>query len=256
MTATLVFNIKTIPDTDGLRTLYDFPQNTPAEDIANIALHQQRQQNGTEFLPLHLQRICTISCALREGENFKVWSLGHASDSESTLSNAKPSEVNVIQDFFAVLKQYKPQVITWSGNAFDLPVLNYRALIHGINTTDYSALSVDHLDLTANLSLFNHAGNVPLNDLAKLCGFPGKLGVTQINTWNAYKTGDIATIRRDCEIDVANTYLLFLRFQLMRGQLSQNAFDVQLVMVRNTLVSYLQEYPDLLHWQAFLAMWN
>lgn len=243
MTATLVFNIKTIPDTDGLRILYDLPQNTTAEDIANIALHQQRQQNGTEFLPLHLQGICAISCALREGETFKIWSLG-----EANASDSKPSEVNVIQDFFAVLKQYKPQVITWSGNAFDFPVLNYRALIHEINTTDYSALSADHLDLTANLSLFNHAGNVPLNDLAKLCGFPGKLGVAELNTWNTYKAGGIDLIRYDCEADVLNTYLLFLRFELMRGQLSRAIYDTEIELVRDRLTT-----PQ---WLAFLAAWK
>lgn len=238
MTAALVFNIKTIPDTDGLCTLYDFPQNTPAEDIANIALHQQRQQNGTEFLPLHLQRICAISCALREGKTFKVWS----------LCDVDASEVDIIQDFFAVLKQYKPQIISWNGTAFDLPALNYRALIHGINTTDYSAFSVDHLDLTANLSLFNHTGNVPLNDLAKLCGFPGKLGVAEINTWNTYKAGGIDLVRHDCEADVLNTYLLFLRFQWMRGQLSRAIYDTEIELVRDRLTT-----PQ---WLAFLAAWK
>ena len=37
MTPTLVFDIETIPDTDGLRLLYDLPQDTSAEDVANNA---------------------------------------------------------------------------------------------------------------------------------------------------------------------------------------------------------------------------
>lgn len=248
MTATLVFQIKTIPDTDGLRTLYDLPQNTPAEDIANIALYQQRQQNGTEFLPLHLQRICTISCALREGETFKVWSLDEANASDSKPSDSKPSEVDLIQDFFAVLKQYKPQIVSWNGSYFDLPVLNYRALIHGVDVSAYLPLSAGHLDLTANLSMFNRADNVPLNHLAKLCGFPGKLGVAEINAWNAYKAGGIETIRHDCETDVLNTYLLFLRFQLMHGQLSRAIYEAEIELVRDTLTA-----PQ---WLKFLAAWK
>lgn len=243
MTAKLVFQIKTIPDTDGLRLLYDLPKNTSAEDIANIALHQQRQQNGTELLPLHLQRICAISCALREGENFKVWSLADAN-----ASDVQPSEVDLIQDFFAVLKQYKPQIISWNGKAFDLPVLNYRALIHGVDASAYLALSADNLDLATNLSMFNQADNVPLNDLAKLCGFSGKLGAAVINTWNAYKAGGIGTVCHDCETDVANTYLLFLRFQLMRGQLSCASYEVEIELVRDTLNA-----PQ---WLKFLAAWK
>ena len=75
MTPTLVFDIETIPDTAGLRTLLDVPAHATDEDIANIAFHHRRQQNGSEFLPLHQHKICAISCALREGNHFKVWTL-------------------------------------------------------------------------------------------------------------------------------------------------------------------------------------
>ena len=98
MKPTLVFDIETIPDTDGLRVLYNLPPETSAEDVANIALHQRRQQNGTDFLPLHQHRICAISCALREGSNFKVWTLG---DAEAT-------EAEIIQRFFDGIDKFTP----------------------------------------------------------------------------------------------------------------------------------------------------
>ncbi|HEY8085310.1 MAG TPA: 3'-5' exonuclease, partial [Methylophilaceae bacterium] len=47
MTPTLVFDIETIPDTDGLKKLLDLPAGTSAEDVANIAFHQRRQHNGS-----------------------------------------------------------------------------------------------------------------------------------------------------------------------------------------------------------------
>ena len=51
MIPTLVFDIETIPDTVGLRALLDAPDvdlsGATDEDIANIALHQRRQKNGT-----------------------------------------------------------------------------------------------------------------------------------------------------------------------------------------------------------------
>ena len=76
MTPTLVFDIETIPDTAGLRALLDAPDvdlsGASDEDIANIAFHQRRQKNGTDFPPLHQHKICAISCALREGNNFKA----------------------------------------------------------------------------------------------------------------------------------------------------------------------------------------
>lgn len=262
MTPTLVFDIETIPDTDGLRILYELPDNTSAEDVANIALHQRRQQNGTGFLPLHQHRICAISCALREGENFKVWTLG----------DVDSSEAEIIQHFFDGIDKYTPQIISWNGSGFDLPVLHYRGLIHGINASRYWDLGEDdkefkwnnyisryhtrHLDLMDILAMFNGRANAPLDDLAKLCGFPGKLGMDGSKVWDAYKAGGIEDIRNYCETDVANTHLVFLRFKLMRGQLSQSAYDAEIALVRDTLTSYTQENPSLPHWPEFLAAWK
>jgi len=262
MIPTLVFDIETIPDTDGLRILYDLPADISSEDVANIALHKRRQQNGSEFLPLHQHRICAISCALREGNNFKVWTLG---DAQST-------EAEIIQRFFDGIDKYTPQIISWNGSGFDLPVLHYRGLIHGINASRYWDLGEDdkefkwnnyisryhtrHLDLMDILAMFNSRANAPLDDLAKLCGFPGKLGMDGSKVWDAYKAGKLEEIRNYCETDVANTHLVFLRFKLMRGQLSQNAYDAEVALVRETLIEYTKTNPELPHWPDFLAAWK
>lgn len=257
MTPTLVFDIETIPDTDGLRTLLELPADTSAEDVANIALHQRRQHNGSDFLPLHQHRICAISCALREGKNFKVWTLG----------DADSSEAEIIQRFFDGIEKYTPQIISWNGGGFDLPVLHYRGLIHGINASRYWDLGEDdkefkwnnyisryharHLDLMDVMAMYNARANAPLDDLAKLCGFPGKLGMDGSKVWDAYKAGGIEDIRNYCETDVANTHLVYLRFQLMRGQLNQAAYAREISLVKETLAGYQG-----LHWQEFLAAWK
>ena len=74
-----------------------------------------------------------------------------------------------------------------------------------------------HLDLMDLLALYQPRANVPLDELAKLMGFPGKFGMDGSAVWGAFQRGDIAAIRNYCETDVVNTYLVFLRFQLMRG---------------------------------------
>lgn len=257
MTPTLVFDIETIPDTDGLRTLLDLPAETSAEDVANIALHQRRQHNASEFLPLHQHRICAISCALREGSHFKVWTLG----------DVNASEAEIIQRFFDGIEKYTPQIISWNGGGFDLPVLHYRGLIHGINAGRYWDLGEDdkdfkwnnyisryharHLDLMDLMAMYQARANAPLDDLAKLCGFPGKLGMDGSKVWDAYKAGKIEEIRNYCETDVANTHLVYLRFQLMRGHLTPAAYATEIKLVRDTLASYTAP-----HWAEFLAAWH
>jgi Predicted 3''-5'' exonuclease related to the exonuclease domain of PolB len=257
MTPTLVFDIETIPDTDGIRKLLDLPAETSAEDVANIAFHKRRQQNGSEFLPHHQHRVVAISCALREGDSFRVWTLG-ALDAP---------EHEIIQRFFDGIEKYTPNIVSWNGSGFDLPVLHYRAMIHGIQAPRYWDMGDDdrdfkwnnyisryhmrHLDLMDVLALYSGRANAPLDQIAQLCGFPGKLGMDGSKVWDAWKNGEIGAIRDYCETDVANTYLVFLRFQLMRGLLNVESYQAEVDLVKKTLEGY-----EAKHWQEFLAAWK
>ena len=260
MTPTLVFDIETIPDTTGLRALLDVPAEATDEDVANIAFHQRRQHNGSDFLPLQQHRICAISCALREGNNFKVWTLG----------DANSTEAEIIQRFFDGIEKYTPQIISWNGGGFDLPVLHYRAMINRVQAPRYWDMGEDdkyfkwnnyisryhsrHLDLMDVLAMYNPKNNAPLDDIAQLCGFPGKLGMDGSKVWDAYKDGRIEEIRNYCETDVANTHLVYLRFQLMRGHLTEAAYEAEIKLVRETLLGYTQDGKSP-HWVEFLAAW-
>lgn len=257
MIPTLVFDIETIPDADGIRTLQDLPSSLSDEEVVNIALHQRRQKNGTDFLPLHQHKICAISCAMREGEHFRIWTLGTAASSEAEM----------IQRFFDGIDKYTPQIVSWNGSGFDLPVLHYRGLIHGVDAGRYWDLGEDdkdfkwnnyisryhmrHVDLMDVMAMYNPRANAPLDDLAKLCGFPGKLGMDGSKVWDAYKQGNIQDIRDYCETDVANTHLVFLRFQLMRGQLTKAAYEEEVALVREAIMGYEGK-----HWEAYLQAWE
>lgn len=257
MIPTLVFDIETIPDASGLRTLLDVPADTSDEDVVNIALHQRRQKNGTDFLPLYQHRVCAISCALRQGDQFRVWTLG----------DEDASEKEIIQRFYDGIEKYTPQIISWNGSGFDLPVLHYRGLLHGVNANRYWDLGEDdkdfkwnnyisryhmrHLDLMEVMAMYNGRANAPLDDLAKLCGFPGKLGMDGSKVWDAFKDGKLNEIRDYCETDVANTHLVYLRFQLMRGHLTQEAYEHEIALVKETLQGYEGE-----HWDVFMKAWE
>ncbi|HET7774931.1 MAG TPA: 3'-5' exonuclease, partial [Azospira sp.] len=57
MVPVLVFDIETIPDVPGLRRLHDLPADLSDDEVAELAFQQRRAQNGSDFLPLHLQRV-------------------------------------------------------------------------------------------------------------------------------------------------------------------------------------------------------
>jgi len=252
----LVFDIETIPDIAGIRALYQLDERVNDHDVAEMAFQMRRQKTGSDFIQHHLQKVAAISCVLREGDNFKVWSLGGLEDDEGSI----------IQRFFDGIDKYTPQLVSWNGGGFDLPVLHYRGLIHGVQCARYWDMGEDdkdfkwnnyisryharHLDLMDLLAMYSGRANAPLDELAKLIGFPGKLGMDGSKVWEAYEQGRLAEIRNYCETDVVNTYLVYARFQLMRGQFSKARYDKECALVRSTLGK-----SDEAHWKEYLAAW-
>ena len=78
------------------------------------------------------------------------------------------------------------------------------------------------------LAAYQARGRASLEHTALLLGLPGKLGMSGDQVFDYWKAGRIAEIRAYCETDVFNTYLVWLRFQLIRGQLSPGEYAAEL----------------------------
>lgn len=261
MKPVLVFDIETIPDVAGLRRLNDLPAELSDDEVAELGFQQRRAKTGRDFLQLHLQRVVTISCVLRTSEGLKVWSL-----SEPDLN-----EGAIIQRFFDGIEKFTPQIVSWNGSGFDLPVLHYRGMLHGVAAPRYwdlgdgdyadsrdfkwnnyiSRYHMRHLDLMDLLALYNARANAPLDDLAKLFGFPGKLGMDGGKVWEAWQAGKSTEIRDYCETDVINTYLVYNRFRRLRGELTAAEETAEVEFVKAQLGKI-----GAAHWQEFLAAWQ
>jgi predicted PolB exonuclease-like 3'-5' exonuclease len=257
VTPVLVFDLETIPDVSGLRTLLGSDAALSDAEVAAQAFAARREKTGSDFLQHHLHRVAAISCVFRDDEGFRVRSLGSLDDAEPKL----------IQDFYRIVERYTPQLVSWNGGGFDLPVLNYRALIHGINAARFwemgdedrdfkwnnylSRYHTRHLDLMDHLAMYTGRANAPLDDLAKLCGFPGKMGVDGSQVWSLYQEGRLQEIRDYCETDVVNTYLVYCRYQLLRGRLTRDAYDAEIALVRTSLQTI-----DAPHWRDYMSLWQ
>lgn len=251
-----VFDIETIPDVETGRRLYDL-ENLSDADAAKAMFHMRQQKTGSEFQPLHLQRICAISVVLRNADKVRVWSLGETDAPEAEL----------IQRFFDGIDKFTPTLVSWNGGGFDLPVLHYRALLHGVSAPRYWDTGGDdrdfkwnnylsryherHTDLMDVLANYQMRANAGLDEIATMLGFPGKMGMSGAHVWDAFQAGEISAIRDYCETDVLNTYLVYLRFDLIRGRLSASAFQRELALLRTTL-----EADDRAHIKEFLQHWD
>lgn len=249
----LVFDIETIPDVDSARKLYDL-DDLSDEDTAKALFAMRRAKTGHEFLPHYLQKIAAISLVMSNAEQLKVWSLGDEDASEQEL----------IQRFFTGIDKNTPTLVSWNGSGFDLPVLHYRALLHGVSAPTYwesgdsqqsfrwnnylNRFHYRHLDIMDVLAGYQNKAFAPLDDIASMLGFPGKMGMSGAKVWDEYLAGNIRGIRHYCETDVLNTYGVYLKFELMRHMITQTEY----IQSIERLKTYLQRENDKPHLQAFL----
>jgi predicted PolB exonuclease-like 3'-5' exonuclease len=257
VSAILVFDIETVPDVAGIRRLNDIAPSLPDDEVRAWYGQLRRAATGSDFAPLYLQQVVAIGCALRRGDEFRVWSVGDPGDGEAEL----------LRRFFDGIEKITPQLVSWNGGGFDLPVLHHRALIHGVAAPRYwdwgdtdrdfkfnsylSRYHTRHIDLMDVLAAYQPRASAPLDAVARLCGFAGKIGMDGGAVAGAVAQGRLADVRNYCEADVLNTYLVYQRFRLMRGELTAGEYASEIALARERIGA-----TGAPHWKEFLAAWQ
>jgi len=253
----LVFDIETVPDAASGRTVLEL-DGIDDQDVVRAMAHRRRQKTGgSDFLALHFHRIVAIAVVLKEDDSLRVWSLG---DTDST-------EKELLDRFFSGLERYDPTLVSWNGSGFDLPVIHYRALYNSVVSKRYWEIGETdrefkwnnyvnrfhwrHIDLMDVLSGFQARATAPLDEISQLLGLPGKMGVSGSDVWRHYNAGQIDVIRNYCETDVLNTYLIYLRFQHIRGRLTNDSYTLEMNRVRSSL-----DQDGRPHLKKFLSEWD
>ena len=253
----LVFDIETVPDVSAGRRIYEISDHISDQDVAEIMFTKRREQVGHEFLALPLHKIVAISAILRSGDQFNVWSLGSLESEEN----------EIISRFFDGIERYTPTLVSWNGGGFDLPVLHYRSMLHGVVAPRYWDTGEDdrefkwnnylnrfhhrHTDLMDVLSAYQARAVTKLDMMATLLGFPGKMGMSGAKVWDYFLAGQLKEIRDYCETDVLNTYLVYLRWQQISGQLTASNYLSECELVKQFLKEQTHQ-----HFKEFLTTWE
>ncbi len=213
----IVWDLETVPDLKGFAV---------ANDLEGKSDDEIREAMGDKF-PKHIYH--SIACigaliAYRDDDYWVVDAIGAPHVGERT-------EKELIASFADKIAELKPQLVTFNGNSFDLPVLRYRALTHSIAAPGLSARSYynrytdDAIDLCDVLSSFSPQAKATLHEICRVMGLPGKPDAIDGSEVYAYfRDGRIQEIADYCETDIVNTYRVWLRYELFRGRLSDNGF--------------------------------
>jgi len=63
--------------------------------------------------------------------------------------------------------------------------------------------------------------------------------------------GQLHAVRCYCETDVMNTYLVYQRFRLLRGEIDAGEYANEISFARGKVVA-----ANAPHWQEFIAAWD
>ena len=224
-TPLMVFDIETIPDLVTGRLLYDIADSDSEVDALQALIAMRHQEAGNDFMRHPLHKVACLSFLWVEGGYFNL----------KSLSLCNMDEAEILSTFLRAFGKL-PQLISWNGASFDLPVLLYRMAHHGLDAggifsskRDYLyRYSKSHIDLMEKFSFGVWGNRQKLNILATLCGYAGKGDVDGSQVLPMVKAGEWEKLTSYCESDVINTWLLYLRYQHLSGQLSAEALEDRL----------------------------
>jgi 3'-5' exonuclease len=214
----IVWDLETVPDIGGFAA---------CNDLIGKSEEEIREAIGDKFPKLIYHSIVCIGAlvATRDNDRWMVEAVGAPHVGERT-------EKQLISAFVEKIAKLTPQLVTFNGNSFDLPVLRYRAMVNGVSAPGllgrnyFNRYSEDALDLCDALSSFSPQAKATLNEMSRIMGLSGKPdGISGVDVDKYYRAGKIKQVSEYCETDILNTYRIWLRYELFRGRLVESEFE-------------------------------
>jgi len=259
----LVFDIETRVDKELVKRIYD-PEDTltleQAYDRARDKLLEQSNQQSDFFpVPFHIP---IAIATLQADDNYRIRSLG-------CTGIDRFSELEIIQRFWQVFETAHT-VVSFNGRGFDFPVLETRALKHGFSLSRYfgagqgsatfrgsrynTSFHFDLCDYLSNFGAVYRRGS--LDVLAKLIGLPGKYTIAGEDVEYLFRQGRYKEINQYCLTDVLQTFLLFLRVELLRGRIDTAAYQSAFAAARDDIAQRASAAGSENFLSDFLARWK
>ena len=225
-----IFDCETIPDASLVRKSFGL-EGSDAE-VSEQAFILQEEKSGSSFLPLPFHQVVAISAVMTDdfGAFQKVSSID--GENESTM----------IKSFLNFIDKHNPKLVSFNGRNFDIPMLMIRAMkynlsCHAFFEVENKMLNKSkwdnyryrfshkfHVDLMDHISEFGAARGLNLNTLCTMMGIPGKFDVSGDQVHKLFYDKKITEIKEYCESDVLNTYWLYLKYELLKGNITKEDY--------------------------------
>ncbi len=226
----IVFDCETIPDTDMIKRDFDTNSKDLYQMTQEALSDYAESNNGSTFLPLPYHKVVAISAVVADdyGNFIKVGDFGE--DSEH--------EVDIISHFFATIERSNPKLVSFNGRGFDMPMLLLRAMKYNLSFPSWfesnnKALNKSkwenyrvrysenfHLDLYDTLGNFGATRTLKLDTICTMANLPGKYDISGDQVTELFYSNKLDKIKEYCQSDTLNTYWLWLKYELLKGDLN------------------------------------
>ncbi|CAN5591961.1 3'-5' exonuclease [soil metagenome] len=270
---TWFFDLEWVPDADGAKRLLGL-----AEETTEIEAMQElwklcgaTEENPRPFVKYLFSKVVSISflsrnIAFLDNEKFVDFRLH--SLPKLPVDPSEISESYIINRFLHFVGEKEPHLVGFNSAQSDMQVLIQRSLVNELSARRFCIrpnkpwdgrdyfyrYSEEHLDL---LQLFSYDTKMKptLNELARFCGFPGKLNANGSHVVDLWLNGEITKIIEYNQIDTLNTYLIWLRTVHFCGKISEEDYASEQEQFRGFLEDESQK-PDKDYIQNFLDKWE
>ena len=257
-----VFDIETVPDTDVVYELTGNQSISILDKRAELEKYSAEVSGGNTFPRQLFHKVVAVSylvATIDHKNGYEYYKLEHV----KTISSIRNTEKEIVEKFFDYLCRNVPRIVDYNGRTFDLPVMKYRAMKYGIGAKDFfksgdkwnsymQKYSLDwHCDLLDALSDFGSSARCKMNEVCVLLGLPGKIGIDGSKVATLYDEGKLKEIDDYCETDVLNTYLIYLRYTLLSGNVNIENF----ININRELIDFMQK-QNFAHFNEFLDEWK
>ena len=271
----LFFDMEWVPDAAGAKRLFDLDDDTTELDaMQRLWEHSpsyDAEKNPRPFLKYMFSRVVSIAFLSRKAffnrDNERVVEFSLNSLPKLPLEEIDVDEASIIDRFLYIVGERRPQLVGYNSAESDVQVLIQRGLVNEVTAPAFNARpqkawdagdyfkrwdNEDHLDL---LKLFSSGQMKPkLDELAKLCGYPGKIDVKGDQVTDLWLERNLTKIVEYNQIDVLNTYLVWLRVVYFAGQLTEEQYMDEQDQFREFLEAETEK-PEKAFINDFLAKW-
>ena len=258
------FDCEWAPDVTAGRRLYHLGADVPDAEVMRVMWENcpdyDRELNPQPFLKTVLCRVVSIATVVRVEEDGKdpqlyLWAL------PTNAADPTVSEADVLACYLEKFGTANPLLVGYNSKSADMHILAQRAIVNGLSLPAFARQmtgkpwEMNAFDLMDVVGGRGKGYNCSLNEIANLCGIPGKLDTTGDDVAGMFYGGKLREIVRYNVFDALTTYLVWLRVELFKGAFTPAQYAVEQLRTRNLIVEEAAK-PDGAYLEKYLAAWK